>query len=435
MGRLVIFVFGRDPLLSDGGADTYVRATGRAALRAGYEPHIFCVGPSARVEATGFGVVHCAKTPFRPIRTLMAPLHGRYIVNAVDRFAAERRGTLLIHSFGSWAGVAAAAARRLARRGIDSTLAASVWSTYAHESRGKLQGVGGAHGLATKLALRWELAWTLLTLEPGVARGLRTAKVVLANYDSVKAFVEAQVGDGLPFRKMTYASEAAFTRNDTERAAAPECIAKLEPKGAPLIVAVSRHDARKGLDVLLRALAQLRAEGVRFRACLVGGGALLAKHRALAAKLDLLSCTALPGRVPDAFGVLQHADIFTLPSIEEGSGSVALLEAMQAGVAPVVSRVDGLPEDVHDGESGLLAAPGSADDLARALRQLAGNAELRAKLGRGAHAVYRARFSADAYVSELREIYAGLGFESSGQRPCPSPPVTPGRMQHHNRTD
>jgi glycosyltransferase involved in cell wall biosynthesis len=415
VGQPLIFVFGRDPLLTDGGADSYVRATGRAAIRAGYEPHIFCVGPAARVEATGFGVVHCAKTPFRPIRTLMAALHGRYIVDGVERFAAERGGPLLIHSFGSWAGVAAAAARRLARRGIDSTLAATVWSTYAHEARGKLRGASAAHGLGTKLALRWELAWTLLTLTPGVACALREAKLVLANYESVKAIVAAEVGDRLPFRKMAYASETAFTRDGATRAPAPECIAGLEPEDAPLIVAVSRHDARKGLDVLLHALARLHANGLGFRACLVGGGALLAKHRALAAKLELLSCTALPGRAPDAFAVLQHADIFVQPSFEEGSGSVSLLEAMQAGAAPVVSRVDGLPEDVREGESGLLVAPGSAEALAGALRRLVEDAGLRAKLARGAHATYRARFSAEAYAAELREVYASLGFTPSGQ--------------------
>jgi glycosyltransferase involved in cell wall biosynthesis len=162
--------------------------------------------------------------------------------------------------------------------------------------------------------------------------------------------------------------------------------------------------------VLLRALALLRAEGVRFRACLAGGGGLLARHRALARELDLLACTALPGRVPDAFACLRHADIFVLPSIEEGSGSVSLLEALQAGVAPVVSRVDGLPEDVTDGESALLTEPGDPADLARALRRLVADAGLRQRLARGAQATFRARFSAAAYAADLGAVYMSLGF-------------------------
>ncbi len=63
-----------------------------------------------------------------------------------------------------------------------------------------------------------------------------------------------------------------------------------------------------------------------------------------------------------------------------------------AGAAPVVSRIDGIPEDVTDGESGLMAAPGDAEDLARV------------------HAIYRARFSADAFARALRDAYTRLGF-------------------------
>ncbi len=87
----------------------------------------------------------------------MAAVHGPAIVRAIDRFAGGRAGPCLIHGFGSWIGVAAAATRRLERRGISCALIATAWSTYAHETRGKLRGANGAHGPRNKLALRWEL--------------------------------------------------------------------------------------------------------------------------------------------------------------------------------------------------------------------------------------------------------------------------------------
>ena len=241
-------------------------------------------------------------------------------------------------------------------------------------------------------------------------RGLRQSRLVLVNYDSVRSILRAAYGDAIKFGKMTYASEMAFLENGTECEAPPAMLTDLEPKEAPLIVAVSRQDARKGLDVLLRALAQLRQGGARFRACLVGGGPLLEKHRAYAAELGLLSCTAITGRVTDAYAFLCHADIFALPSLEEGSGSISLLEAMQARVAPVVSRVDGLPEDVTDGESALLTAPGDAADLARALGLLLDDAGLRARLAQRAYAIYRDRFSAEAFSADLQSAYTKLGF-------------------------
>lgn len=415
MGRTVIIIGGRDPMLFPGGLESFVRAYGRAAMRAGYAPHHFCVGTGTRVEATPFGTLHVAKTPYRPLRGILVAAHGRRIVTAIDRFVGAARGPCLIHSLGPWAGVGAAAARRLARRGIECATVATPYTTFEHETLAKLRGHSRPHGRWTKFKLTCELAWIRLAAIPSEGQGLRRSRLVLVNYRSVEAIVRAAYGDAIRFRHITYASEMAFARAGGEKAAPPDALAALAPAEAPLIMAVSRHDARKGVDVLLRALARLRGEGRPFRACLVGGGPLLDRHRAFAAKLDLGSSTVLTGRVPDAFAYLQHADIFVLPSIEEGSGSLSLLEAMQAGAAPVVSRVDGIPEDVADGESALMAAPGDPEDLARALRRALGDAALRARIARRAHAVYRARFSADAFAAALREAYTGLGF----------PPVPP----------
>ena len=414
MGQIVNIIVGRDPTLMAGGAESYARASGRAALAAGYEPHLFCVGTSTRVEATPFGTIHCVRSPFRPLRGLMVAAHQPYLVRAIAGFTRGRGlpqgARCLVHSLGPWSGVAAAAARRLASMGFECRTAATVFSTYNHECRGKLRGVGRPHGLWANLELRWEMLWTRLAVDPSERRGLRACDLVLTNYNSVRRIVEAEFGPGLRFGKITYASELAFLHGEADRAPVPDFLAELEPRDAPLILSVSRHDARKGLDVLLRALAQLRAAGVRFRACLAGGGLLLERHRRFAAELGLSGRTILPGRVPDAHACLRHADVFALPSIEEGSGSVALLEAMQAGVAPVVSRVDGLPEDVTDGESALFAAPGDAADLARALRALVEDAELRARIARGAQARFRERFSAAAFAADIGRVYASLGF-------------------------
>jgi glycosyltransferase involved in cell wall biosynthesis len=124
----------------------------------------------------------------------------------------------------------------------------------------------------------------------------------------------------------------------------------------------------------------------------------------------LSACTSVPGRVPNAFDYLAHADIFVLPSLEEGSGSVSLLEAMQAGKAAVVSRVDGLPEDVIDGQSALLVPPGDDIALMGALERLISDHDLRTRIAHAAHQQYRRRFSAEAFVAELQRVYSDLGF-------------------------
>jgi glycosyltransferase involved in cell wall biosynthesis len=156
-------------------------------------------------------------------------------------------------------------------------------------------------------------------------------------------------------------------------------------------------------------LASLRARGTLFRACLVGGGALLPDHRRLARQLGLADTVEIPGFVPDSFAHLRRADIFVLPSLEEGSGSLALLEALQAGTPVVASAVDGIPEDVIDGESALLVKPEDAEALATALARLLGDAGLRRRLARAGQETFRRRFSAAAFAGALREAYAELG--------------------------
>jgi glycosyltransferase involved in cell wall biosynthesis len=70
----------------------------------------------------------------------------------------------------------------------------------------------------------------------------------------------------------------------------------------------------------------------------------------------------------------------------------------------VVSRIGGLPEAVTDGESGLLVAPGDADELAGALERLIGDRALRERLGAGARARVEA-FSAPAVVPRYEAAY------------------------------
>jgi len=97
-----------------------------------------------------------------------------------------------------------------------------------------------------------------------------------------------------------------------------------------------------------------------------------------------------------------------LPSVQEGSGSISLLEAMSYGLPVVVSACDGLPEDVQDGVNGLLVPPADPERLADALEALARDAGLRSRLGRSAKDVYRTRFQPAAMREAFRYHYGRL---------------------------
>jgi len=127
LDNAVVFVAGKDPLEETGGGhSTLLRAHGRAALRAGFVPHLFGVGRSVGVVETDYGVVHRLRSPFWRLRQLpgvgfrthMAVWHAPLISRSVERFVMAGPRPRLIHGFGVWGGAAVTASRRLGRRGI-----------------------------------------------------------------------------------------------------------------------------------------------------------------------------------------------------------------------------------------------------------------------------------------------------------------------------
>jgi glycosyltransferase involved in cell wall biosynthesis len=168
--------------------------------------------------------------------------------------------------------------------------------------------------------------------------------------------------------------------------------------------------------VLLEALARMRVSGTSFRARLVGGGPLLDFHRTLARRLGLEDAVAIVGALPAIDAELQSADIFVMPSLEEQSGSLALLEAMRVGVPAAVSGVDGLLEDVEADRSAVIVPPGDAVALAGALTRLVEDRGLRQRISRGASEVHRRRFAAEHLVEALRGLYSAPVDEASPRR-------------------
>ena len=401
--RPLVLISGRDVLDHVGGHETYVRAHALAAARLGLEPHVFCYGWRPRTTLADFGVVHHVPASPRPV-TLHTPL----LAAAVVRFVGKRTGPVGIHGFGHWASAGVLASRVLARRGVNPVPVASAYATRAYEVSAMKDGLHGHVGLVRRLRYR---AWL------GIVRniddrvegwGYAQSRAVLVNYASVERILERAYGLGATVRRVPYASVDAFADTQPSRAEATELVEPAEP-AAPLVLAVSRHDPRKGLDVLLRALAEVHAQGVRFRACLVGPGALLEPHRRLAADLGLADSVAIPGRVEDVDPYLESADVFVLPSLAESSGSVSVLEALRAGTAVISTACDGMPEDLVDGSDSLLVPPGDAQALAVALRRLLTDPPLRAKLAAGGRRTHDERFSATGFVDGLRAVYGELG--------------------------
>jgi glycosyltransferase involved in cell wall biosynthesis len=390
------------------GHASYVRAQARAAILAGYEPHIFSMSSRTSVLETDFGFVHRMCSPVRPPRQMLSMLQRPFIVPGICRLLERRPGPHLLHGFGTWADTATHCRDRLRARGVEVAAIATAYVTVEHEIAAK--GASGVVKASSSLRLlhRTELAWTRHVALRYERSAFRSVEAIVVNYESVRTLLEEAYGPGLKIRRLTYSAPLAF-REPLSPAPLPEHLGHFGDPDAPLIVAVSRHDGRKGLDVLIEALARLRDAGVAFRACLAGTGGLLAAHRRLLASLGLESVVSLPGKVPDVLPYLTNCDAFVLPSREEGSGSVSVLEALQVGVPIVASAIDGIPEDLTHGHDSLLVPAGDAPALARALTTLLDDSPLRRRLAAAARLTYERRFAPAALTRELASLYSEFG--------------------------
>ncbi len=176
--------------------------------------------------------------------------------------------------------------------------------------------------------------------------------------------------------------------------------------GSPARVAlVGRLSPRKGIDVALEAIAELRTAGrpVEIEVCgstFEGYEWFERELRARSAEPDLAGAVEFSGFVRPVWPVLASADIVLVPSRVEPFGNTAV-EALLAQRPLVASRTQGLREIVEDGRTGLQVEPGDAHDLAGAIARLLDDPELARQLAATGRAEARRRFSTDAYGAAI----------------------------------
>ncbi|AHF08258.1 glycosyltransferase [Desulfitobacterium metallireducens] len=139
------------------------------------------------------------------------------------------------------------------------------------------------------------------------------------------------------------------------------------PDNALVLGSIARLHPTKGLETLIDTAAQLLPHFPNLHVLLVGEGPL---RSTLEEKLKNSGIPyTLPGFIPDGYQTLPAMDLFILPSLSEGMGLV-LLEAMQAHLPIVATRVGGIPEVIRDGQDGLLIPPADSCALAEACETL-----------------------------------------------------------------
>ncbi|MDS7598018.1 glycosyltransferase [Agrobacterium tumefaciens] len=177
------------------------------------------------------------------------------------------------------------------------------------------------------------------------------------------------------------------------------------------ILSVGRAVPKKGIDVLLRALASL-PPGLHWHFTHIGGGDELAKLKALADELRLSDRIVWTGAM-DQKQVLENyrqADIFALACRITSDGDRdglpnVLVEAASQSLTCISTNISGIPEFFVDGENGLLTEPENSAAFAEALKAAITEPQLRQRLGEAAEDRVRTAFDHRTSITDLKNLF------------------------------
>jgi glycosyltransferase involved in cell wall biosynthesis len=189
-----------------------------------------------------------------------------------------------------------------------------------------------------------------------------------------------------------------------------------------LIGAVGRLDPVKGHMRLIEAFTKMAGRSSAARLVLIGDGPDRGKLEARVRQSPAADRIFLAGRIAQAEQALPAFDIYVLPSLSE-CHSIALLEAMRAGLPIAATAVGGNPESIVHERDGLLVAAADTAALASALERLTGSSELSKRLGSNARKRYVRDFSQDVMLRKTaRWLYSCAGKTKSEVTPSCSLP-------------
>ena len=302
------------------------------------------------------------------------PMRGRWDLRPAWAIAklVRREGYSLIHT-------------HTARSAIVGRIAAS------------LAGVPMVHHVHSPAAADTTHRWRNRINVAGEQVMLRGAAALIAVSDAMAAYARSC---GVPDHKLTVVHNGVPT--------AGPLVPRATPRETWTLGMIALLRPRKGLEVILEALAALRAQGARVRLRVVGKFETPEYERAIHERVQALGVADLiewRGFTRQINSELAALDLFVLPSLFGEGLPMVVLEAMAAGVPVVATRVSGTPEAVRDGIDGLMAAPGDAASLAAAIgRFVEGSVDWQA-MRCNAHGRQTERFSDYSMAAGVAGVY------------------------------
>lgn len=235
-----------------------------------------------------------------------------------------------------------------------------------------------------------------------LALGGAAARLILQNPDDVVAFQQHRLiapesirlirGSGVDIARFTPAERSDATR--------------------PLrLLLASRLLWEKGIGDYVAAARRLRAGGLVVECWLAGApdpGNPASIDEAQLVAWQAERAVTLLGQVEDMPALLALVDVMVLPTAYGEGVPRSLLEAAACGLPLIATDVPGCREVVREGENGLLIPPRDPDALGEAIARLAGDADLRRRMGEASRQLAVAEFAQEAVFEQTLAVYREL---------------------------
>ncbi|MEV0773448.1 glycosyltransferase family 4 protein [Nocardia salmonicida] len=180
----------------------------------------------------------------------------------------------------------------------------------------------------------------------------------------------------------------------------------------PTVLCLSRLVPRKGQDMLIVAMSEIRERVDGAVLVIAGGGPYETRLRALAEALGVQDSVVFTGRVPSGELAAHHtiADVFAMPCRTRGAGldveglGIVFLEASASGVPVVAGDSGGAPETVREGETGIVVHGRSVSQISDAIVELLTDRDKAAQMGAAGRAWVEQNWHWDRQGARLREL-------------------------------
>jgi len=174
-----------------------------------------------------------------------------------------------------------------------------------------------------------------------------------------------------------------------------------------VIGAIGRMVWQKGFEYLIEAIPKILEPIPDVKFMIVGDGPLNIPLETMSRKLKVTDSVIFAGFRSDIREILAAIDILVIPSLLEGFPMVTL-EAMAMAKPIIATRIDGVIEQITDGENGILVPPKDHEALTESILRLIHDKELSERLGRLARKKVEQEFSVEKMVAETEKIYLSL---------------------------